>query len=96
MKLSVFEIFVIIIIGILLLYVLKYFICGVLCGGNSRLYNESDNVIDNSDNTIRVSVQLVKIVPIVRVDSMLQIDDTIWYDFSPNPQKTEKLSFLFL
>ena len=96
MKLSVFEIFVIIIIGILLLYVLKDFICGVLCGGNSRLYNESDNVIDNSDNTIRVWVQLVKIVPIVRVDSMLQIDDTIWYDFSPNPQKNEKLSFLFL
>lgn len=50
-----------------------------MCGGNSRLYNESDNVIDNSDNTIRVSVQLVKIVPIVTVDSMLQIDDTISY-----------------
>lgn len=57
---------------------LSVFICLVLCGGGgSRVYNESDNVIHNSDNTIIVSVQVVKIVPIVEVDSMLQIDDTI-------------------
>jgi hypothetical protein len=81
MELSIFAIVIIIIIGILLLYLLSVFICGVLCccgggggDGNSRVYNESGNVIDN---TIRVSVQVVKIVPIVEVDSMLQIDDTI-------------------
>jgi len=78
MELSIFAIVIIIIIGILLLYLLSVFICGVLCGGGiSRVYNESGNVIDNSDNTIRVSVQVVKIVPIVEVESMLQIDDTI-------------------
>jgi hypothetical protein len=81
MELSIFAILIIIILGIILLYLLSGFICGVLCcgcgGGNSRVYNESGNVIDNSDNTIRVSVQVVKIVPIVEVDSMLQIDDTI-------------------
>uniref|UniRef100_A0A6C0E3F5 Uncharacterized protein n=1 Tax=viral metagenome TaxID=1070528 RepID=A0A6C0E3F5_9ZZZZ len=77
MELSIFAIVIIIIIGILLLYLLSVFICVVLCGGGSRVYNESVNVIDNSDNTIIVSVQVVKIVPIVEVDSMLQIDDTI-------------------
>jgi hypothetical protein len=80
MDVSIFAIVIIIILGIILLYLLSVFICGVLCGGgvgNSRVYNESGNVIDNSDNTIRVSVQVVKIVPIVEVDSMLQIDDTI-------------------
>jgi hypothetical protein len=81
MDVSIFAIVIIIILGIILLYLLSGFICGVLCccggGGISRVYNESGNVIDNSDNTIRVSVQVVKIVPIVEVDSMLQIDDTI-------------------
>jgi len=83
MDMSIFAILIIIILGIILLYLLSGFICGVLCccggggDGNSRVYNESGNVIDNSDNTIRVSVQVVKIVPIVEVNSMLQIDDTI-------------------
>jgi|LauGreDrversion2_5_1035112.scaffolds.fasta_scaffold19222_2 hypothetical protein len=68
MKLTVFEIFVIIIVSMLLLYVLKGFICGVFCSirihsfDRSRDSGASDNeLIDISNSIIGISNRIIEI-----------------------------------
>ena len=68
MKLTVFEMFIIIILGMILLFVLKGFICGVFCSirihslDRSRDSGGSDNeLIDISNSIIGISNRIIEI-----------------------------------
>lgn len=86
MKLSVFELFIIIIVCIILLFVLKGFICGVFCSrrihslDRSRDSDGSDNeLIDISNSIIGISNRIIEVknIEIIKTSNEVNSDGIV-------------------